>query len=238
LNPVLEEILRSNDVTSITLEEGELLQRIIDSIEPKTSLEVGLAYGTSSLFICEALRRKGATKHTVIDPYQSTRFDNRGLKNIRRAGYEDMISFIEKPSEIALPELLKENHRIDFAFIDGFHTFDHTLLDFFYINRMLNVGGVVAFDDTNWPSISKVCRFVSRFSAYRLLEVLPQKRLARRIPYVIKTISNSLLNHIVSTSSKRYERIRNDLKIALSGRCIAFLKEKEDIRRESWHAEF
>ena len=52
-----------------------------------------------------------------------------------------------------------QGERIDFAFIDGAHTFDHALVDFFYIDRMLNVGGIVAFDDLGFPCIEKVCRF-------------------------------------------------------------------------------
>jgi len=44
-----------------------------------------------------------------------------------------------------------QGERIDFAFIDGAHTFDHVLVDFFYIDRMLNVGGIVAFDDVGFP---------------------------------------------------------------------------------------
>jgi len=35
--------------------------------------------------------------------------------------------------------------KIDFAFVDGWHTFDYTLIDFFYIDKILRSGGLVSF---------------------------------------------------------------------------------------------
>jgi hypothetical protein len=60
----------------------------------------------------------------------------------------------------ALAEIERSGQRVDFAFIDGWHTFDFALVDFFFIDRISSVGGVVVFDDANWPAIRKVCRFV------------------------------------------------------------------------------
>jgi len=34
-----------------------------------------------------------------------------------------------------LPRLLESGKKIDFAYIDGWHTFDYTLLDWCYIDR-------------------------------------------------------------------------------------------------------
>ncbi len=243
MNPVLEEVLRTREVVSdqgerlplrdeITRDEGEFLQRIIYTIKPKVSLEIGLAHGISAMFICDALRKIDARKHIVMDPYQhSTRYNGIGLKNLRQAGYEDLIDFIEEPSETVLPELLKRKTRIDFAFVDGWHTFDHTLVDFFYINMMLNIGGVVAFDDADWQSISKLCRFISRYPCYKFFARLPSKRPKRKEVFIIaETIFSGLITG--------KEHIEKDLNVARSGRCIAFKKEKEDTRDWLWHADF
>lgn len=253
VNPVLEEILRTREVTSdegerfplrdeISSDEGMFLQRIIGAIKPRICLEIGLAYGVSTLFICETLRKVGASKHIVIDPYQNTIFRDIGLRNLRQAGYEDLIEFIEEPSEIALPTLLKRETRVDFAFVDGWHTFDHTLVDFFYINRMLNVNGVVAFDDTNWPSISKLCRFISRYPCYKIFGKLSTGRKTMhenmiRLSIVTKTVLNSLITHAMSFKPS-LEFVNKDLHIARAGRCIAFIKEKEDNRNYDWHTKF
>ena len=175
---LLEEILTRKEVRSadgaliplhseITAEEGALLQELIAKKCPAISLEVGLAFGVSALFICEALSKVEGKRHIVIDPWQGAGFGNVGLRNLEEAGFGGMIDFREQKSHIALPELAAEGARIDFAFIDGFHTFDHVLLDFFYVDLLLRPGGIVVFDDVEWPAIHRVCRYVATNRAYR-----------------------------------------------------------------------
>ena len=253
MNPILKEILCTREVASdsgehfplrdeISIDEGIMLQHIINIMKPKVSLEIGCAYGVSTLFICETLKKVDAKKHIVIDPYQNSLFKGIGLRNIRQAGYEELIEFIEQPSEIVLPRLMERNYNIDFAFIDGWHTFDHTLLDFFYVNMMLNVGGIIAFDDSNWPSISKLCRFISRYPCYKIFKILSKekktgyKQIVNNF-IVAKKILNSLITHLVSLKPN-LEHLNDDLKIARAGRCLAFIKEKEDKRNPDWHKDF
>ena len=50
----------------ITIEEGLFIQEVIRKINPSVSLEVGLAMGISSMFICETLKELNAKKHIVI----------------------------------------------------------------------------------------------------------------------------------------------------------------------------
>ena len=122
MNPVLEKILRTGNTTSangeiikahsqISEKEGESLQEIISEVRPKVSLEIGLAYGIASLFICEALAKVQAERHIVIDPFQREAWKGNpgwkgiGLLNLRRAGYEKMIEFHEAPSFRSSPSL-------------------------------------------------------------------------------------------------------------------------------------
>ena len=55
--------------SSISLSEGQFLQNVRE-LDPTISLEVGLAYGISALFICDALNHREETQHIVIDPNQ------------------------------------------------------------------------------------------------------------------------------------------------------------------------
>lgn len=247
MNPILQEILESRQVTSdkgerfplryaITPDVGEFLQRVVIAVRPKISLEVGLAYGISTLFICEALKKVGASRHIVMDPYESTYYKDIGLKNLRKAGYDELIEFVEGPSEIVLPELLKRKTRIDFAFVDGWHTFDHTLVDFFYINRMLNVNGVVVFDDVDWAGVSKVCHLISRYPCYRIFDHL-QPKSARAWLRAIRNLINGCITTLTS-SQPCLEYVKKDMNISLSGRSLAFIKENEDNRAFTWHREF
>src|SRR5438128_902859 len=117
MNQVLEEILRAGAVRASSGEaielgiyhippgEGEFLQQLIADFKPKDCLEVGLAYGISSLFICEALKSVGARRHIIIDAHQSTFFQGIGLRNLQAAGYDDLVDFYESLSCHFLPQL-------------------------------------------------------------------------------------------------------------------------------------
>ena len=187
MHPYLKEILETRTVLTpegsgreinshISLEEGLFLQKVIREIRPRVSLEIGVAFGVSSMFICEALLETGAHKHICIDvgPLRkegSGELDRYGLGllNLERCGYGYLIESYELPSEFALPELLRRGQKVDFVFIDGWHTFDHCLLDFFYANRLLRVAGVVVFHDADGPPVKKAVRYVCRYPAFRLL---------------------------------------------------------------------
>jgi predicted O-methyltransferase YrrM len=105
-NEGLRSIVMSGSVTTedgktrtlqfaISQEEGDFLHKMIKSVPPQISVEVGCAYGISSLYICEALREVNGAKHIIIDPYQHSPREDIGLTNPRRAGYADMIDFHE-----------------------------------------------------------------------------------------------------------------------------------------------
>ena len=61
--------------------------------------------------------------------------------------------------------------KIDFAYIDGWHSFDYTLLDGWYVDRMLAVGGIAAFNDCDWPAVKKAIRFVLTHRKYSEMDV-------------------------------------------------------------------
>lgn len=144
--------------SSISPEEGEFLQRLVREVKPARSLEVGLAYGVSALYICEALPEK--SEHVAIDPYQQEHWGNAGALALERS--ERHAWCMREKSYLALPALLHDKYRFQFAFIDGWHTFDYTLVDFFFIDKMLDVGGIVVFDDAQMPAVNKVVEFIER----------------------------------------------------------------------------
>ena len=68
---------------------------------------------------------------------------------------------IEKKSYEAMPELLKkEEENFDFIFIDGWHTFDYTLVDFFYADKLLRKGGIIIIDDATHLGVKKCLKYI------------------------------------------------------------------------------
>jgi predicted O-methyltransferase YrrM len=213
--------------------DGEFIQQIVDSTDVTTSLEIGMAFGVSTLFICEALRRREkASRHVVIDPFQRTDWRGIGLRNVAAAGCLEMVDFIEERSEFALPKLLAEERTFDFVFVDGLHTFDQALVEFYYLNRMLKVGGAMIFDDANWPSIRAATRYIATYPAYRVLPRYPLRptRLGRiRARFTALPTIRRLVHPAIRVTSWQ---------MGLGSRCAAFRKVAEDVRDEKWFEEF
>jgi predicted O-methyltransferase YrrM len=251
VNRLLEEVLRSRVVRTadgetlplrshIPPEEGRLLQKVVRESRPpiRIGLEVGLAYGISAMYICEALREVGAERHIVVDPFQFEQWKGVGLHNLTLSGYSDMVRFEPLPSAVALPRLLEEGLVIDFAFVDGWHTFDHALVEFFYIDMLLRTGGILAFDDAGLPSIQKLCRFILTNRAYSVHAVLPSAYRGDRpmtrgaARWMLRTLGRSsrLARRIIGP---RFV-VDEDLGLEPPTRFVALRKEGSDDR--SWDA--
>jgi predicted O-methyltransferase YrrM len=178
---LIDEIRRQRTVTSadgktypihkhgIDVTEGSFLTDFIAG-RPNVirTLEVGCAYGLSSLHIVSALAGRPGAHHVIVDPDESTAWSGVGVTNLDRAGI-DFYELREEPSEIALPQLLMEGAEFDLAFIDGWHTFDQTLIDMYYANRLVKVGGYIIIDDANWISVSKAISYFAKYPCYRIV---------------------------------------------------------------------
>ena len=254
-NKFIQELFNSKFVTDesgrtiplhsgITEKEGEFLYNIILKNKSKNTLEVGCAYGVSSLYICAASSQFENYKHTIIDPFQKE-WLNIGILNLKRAGFTSF-ELIEKLSEIALPELLEKNKKYDFAFIDGWHTFDHVLIDFFYVNRMMDVGGIITFHDVDMPSINKLLRYILKYPAYELLDSVSyspiKKTFNARVKETLFVIPLRLLSKVVPKRNQ-YELlssmiIEKDSELKINSTLVAIKKVKEDNRDWRWFAEF
>jgi predicted O-methyltransferase YrrM len=178
---LIDEIRRERTVTGADGKKFPLQKHAIDTAEGRflsefiagrpdviRTLEIGCAYGLSSLHIASALAGRPGAHHVIVDPDESTAWSGVGVTNLDRAGI-DFYELREEPSEIALPQLLKEGAEFDLAFIDGWHTFDQTLIDMYYANRLIKVGGYIIIDDADWISVSKA---VSHFANYPCYEIV------------------------------------------------------------------
>jgi predicted O-methyltransferase YrrM len=221
--------------------EGEWLQRIVANLRPIRSLEIGCAYGVSSLYICESLAsvsREASARpasHILIDPFQRTQWRGIGLKNIRDAGFGSLVDFREERSEIVLPGLLDEGVTLDFAFIDGWHTFDQVLLEFYYLNRLLRVGGVIAFDDANRRSINRVVRHALTYPAYR---VYGTEREDAPRPTVLGRSRRALTKVPALSGILRPDFLQKDWDLGILGTCVAIQKVADDKRSSGWDRSF
>jgi predicted O-methyltransferase YrrM len=244
MNPYCERILKTGFMetpgghliainSQISLDEGLFLQRVVEGIRPQVSLEIGVAFGISSMFICEELHRFGAGKHIGIDlgPIKKAGTDELdrfglGLFNIERCGYGHLIESYAMPSEIALPDLLRRGQRLQFAFIDGWHSFDHALVDFFYVNKMLDVGGVVTFHDAGHPNILKLLKYILTYPSYRIFREI-------RRPKAVFSTQRKSVEKLIAYALFLIRRL-----YPYRPTCVALQKISEDQREWTWFKDF
>ena len=143
--------------SNIKKQEGDFIEEIIKKFSFKKCLEVGMAFGISSLYI---LQNKNTTLLS-IDPFQSTQWKNSGVDIVKNLEFDNRHTLIEDKSYVVLPELLKKEEKYDFIFIDGFHTFDYTLLDFFYADKLLKINGVIIIDDILHNGVKKCVDYIN-----------------------------------------------------------------------------
>jgi len=154
--------------TSIPREHAVRLAEIVRDNDFTRTVETGMAYALSTLAIAGVHAERGSGSHTAIDPIQSTKWRSIGRENVVRAGLEPFVRIVEEQSDEALPRMATSGQVCDFAFIDGQHLFDFVLVDFFYLDRMLVEGGIVAFHDPWIPAVGRVLDFVRSNRAYEV----------------------------------------------------------------------
>ena len=153
--------------SNIKKQEGDFIAEIIIKFSLKKCLEVGMAFGISAIYI---LQNKNTTLLS-IDPFQSLQWKNSGMDIIKNFEFEKRHSLIEDKSYIVLPELLKKNEEYDFIFIDGFHTFDYTLIDFFYADKLLKINGIIIIDDVLHNGVKKCVNYINtNYNSYKKLQ--------------------------------------------------------------------
>lgn len=147
--------------------EAKILMQLIEDTHAKTSLETGVAFGASALAICKAHKNNGGDhKHYGVDPNQFSFYGGVAIASLKKEGLSENFHLLEGPSHTMLPKLIEAGVVLDCAFIDGWHTFDYTLIDFFLIDKMLRPGGFIAFHDMYGPAKQKVLRFILSHRKY------------------------------------------------------------------------
>ncbi|HYB62655.1 MAG TPA: class I SAM-dependent methyltransferase [Methylomirabilota bacterium] len=142
--------------------EGIWIYEFCRQVQPQATLEIGLAYGFSTLYFLAALAENRNGRHTSVDPYQlnaSGRWAGIGLALGRRLGREKF-RFIEERSFAALTRLADNSESFDVIFVDGRHFFDFVLTEFTLSAELCSMGGYILLHDMWLPSIQRAVAFL------------------------------------------------------------------------------
>ncbi len=156
---------------AVSPEEARLLQKIVEQFGCRNTIETGMGTGLSAVHMMLGITKNGGGTHAAIDPYQKgVLWNGLGLHVIEHFGFKDMFTWVCDKSDIALPAMVAQGKRVDLAFIDGNHRFEGALVDFYYIDQMLDVNGIVVFDDSDWPSVRRAVNFAMRHRDYEFID--------------------------------------------------------------------
>ena len=246
MNELIEDIYRSKVVkgrsgrtyaldAAVDPDRGAFLLEIIrDHPDIRKTLEVGCAQGLSSLHICAGLQGRDGASHTIIDPFQTELWDSVGVGHLEKAGF-NFFSLVEEKSEFGLPKILEANEGMfDLVFIDGWHTFDHTMLDAFYATRLLRKGGFLIIDDLSMPGVRRVVDFLRCYPCYsQYREILDPKGTPGWKRKVLSSLMGVVPGNFWETVlSPRLKRV---LLEKHEPRMVALRKTSEDTRPWDWH---
>lgn len=154
-----------DDSTRISVAQGIYLYDICLSIRPKETLEIGLAFGFSTIFILAALADGGGGRHTAIDPHQRTTWQGIGLSHATElADSTHGLHFkcLAERSDRAIVDLIRKKRRFELIFIDGNHRFDDVLIDFTLSAQLCSIAGYIVLDDMCLPSVRLVASFIRK----------------------------------------------------------------------------
>lgn len=141
INQILE--IPPNDSSPVKSVEAAFIYDFIIEKKLTRTLETGFAYAKSASHIIAAT----GSKHIACDPFQEN-YRSLGLKNIKSLKMSDKLEFFPDYSHNVLPKLLERDEQFEFIFIDGDHSFDGALIDFYYSDLLLEKEGYILLHDT------------------------------------------------------------------------------------------
>lgn len=244
MNKILENIFETKkfinsknqtiDIHSETRKEQcEYLQNIIRNNNFKKSIEIGFAFGISTLAITEEIVNNGGS-HLVIDKFQHSDWNGDGIDLVNQAGYTEKIEYFEEFCYVVLPLLLEKGRKFDFAYIDSTKQFDWLLVNFFYIDKLLEINGIIVFDDVSFPGIRKLLRYISQFPNYKVYSQNPNNNRMSQLRKLSKFLK--LLPYHDKLLS--IEILKPDFDLGINSHCVAIQKMNNDARNWDWHVSF
>lgn len=123
---------------------GQLLFRMVRYYQPQTIIELGTSLGITSSYL--SLANPDAALYTLegakeVAAIARSNFNNLQLKNVR---------LVEGNFDKTLPQLLTEQPKADFVFIDGNHRQEPTERYFDQLLSNVHNDTILVFDDIHW----------------------------------------------------------------------------------------
>ena len=135
-------VRRGQEMLAITADTGVFFSILLKAIKAKRVLEVGTSVGFSTLWLADAIGKKGKIITIEMDPLKV----ERARKNFKQAGVERLI---EIKQGVALDILRKLKGKFDFVLLDADKENIIRYIDL--VLPLVRVGGIIATDNMLYP---------------------------------------------------------------------------------------
>ena len=178
---------------------SQLINIYIDKYKKKSKLnilEIGFAYGTSTLIILNQILNYKNTSYDIIDLNQTKQWNNIGVQNVeyffkymkKKINY----NLYEESSLIAIKKLKK---KYDISFIDGSHERDIVISDIINSDKKLIINGLIIIDDVLHKDVKlAILDFVKEYKNYRRISIKNNDYVEKKILYDKKQEKKSFYN--------------------------------------------
>jgi hypothetical protein len=139
---------------------------------PGASVESGCGYSTvvlANVYATHVSVNPDLSSNRLVREFTELHCGPTGLRHV------------EASSDQGLPKLAADGCRFDLALIDGNHSHPFPLLDFHYMDTMLNVDGLLLIDNTEIDGVQELTEYLEFEPAYRTERVIGNCAVYRKV---------------------------------------------------------
>lgn len=151
----------------------DVLRALTALVKPgMNTLETGAGQTTVAFVL-------GGANHVCITP--DTAQADKIQRYLGRLGTAGSVRFIHESSDEALPAGRGISERLDIVLIDGAHRFPFPILDWYYTQGRVPVGGLMIVDDYKMPSVRILYDFLQGEDEWELVHAIEVTAFFRRV---------------------------------------------------------
>jgi predicted O-methyltransferase YrrM len=145
---------RVRGIPHMSFSQAEVMRDVIIENKFQSLLELGFRHGVSTCYMAGALDDLGRGKIVTIDLTSARNAEPSIESLLADLGLERFATIFYEPTSYIwrLMKMLEEDPspRFDFCYIDGAHDWATDGFAFFLVDRLLQPGGLIIFDDLDW----------------------------------------------------------------------------------------
>lgn len=145
----------------------EYISHLIKQHKMNTCILIGLQFGKDSLKMCKALQENSKQNKGKdyllysIEINQFTKYNGIAIENIKKDGLDQYHKLIQKPTSDALSALsLTLENKIQLILFHTITTLKESMLELFYANLLLQIGGYIILLNATESSVIDVLKYI------------------------------------------------------------------------------